>query len=333
MERLILEVPNRNLHQYHHIDSFPTTIGRAYDNDIILSHRSISPHHMVIDKDESGKIIIKNLSKENGSAINKNDLGEEPVAIDSSKHNFSASIRLGQIKTRLVSSSTQIDATLTKDCDGWFCFLNKPFWSVTLILLAWFTITFNEYLNTQSTQNIFYYLKEPLSVFLGLFAIIVLMSGITKLVTHCWQFYPILAMGALLVLIPELFHHTGHFLNYLLTDDAPLKILSFLSNYLLLPLLLFVFVGKINRYPAIPALGLSILVSAPFILYQTYEIIDKGSFGDEFSDQATYNQTLSFSDVRLKPTTNIDDFINRSHNTLEMEMKREIRLYEQKNGE
>ena len=48
MEALILEINTRGLHRYQQIEREVTTIGRALDNDIILSDPTVAPHHLKI---------------------------------------------------------------------------------------------------------------------------------------------------------------------------------------------------------------------------------------------------------------------------------------------
>jgi len=60
MEKVILEIIQRGVHQYHKVDSFPVTIGRAFDNDIILQDVTVSPHHLVITEDD-GKISLQDI--------------------------------------------------------------------------------------------------------------------------------------------------------------------------------------------------------------------------------------------------------------------------------
>ena len=69
MAKVILETIQRGVHRYHKIDSFPVTVGRAFDNDIILQDVTISPHHLVITDDNDG-YQINNLTDENGTKIN-----------------------------------------------------------------------------------------------------------------------------------------------------------------------------------------------------------------------------------------------------------------------
>ena len=73
MATLIVETHARGVSQFHPVDD-RATIGRALDNDIILSDLSVSPHHLTIEKEESGLFVVTNLSDENGTQIHKKKL-------------------------------------------------------------------------------------------------------------------------------------------------------------------------------------------------------------------------------------------------------------------
>ena len=59
MAALILEISTRGLHRYQQIDQEITTVGRALDNDIILSDPTVAPYHLKIIRygDDSLEIV------------------------------------------------------------------------------------------------------------------------------------------------------------------------------------------------------------------------------------------------------------------------------------
>jgi hypothetical protein len=48
------------------VDGLPVTVGRAYTNQIILDDPLVSPEHLIIDKDEAGRLIARDLDSVNG---------------------------------------------------------------------------------------------------------------------------------------------------------------------------------------------------------------------------------------------------------------------------
>lgn len=48
------------------IDRFPASVGRAYDNDVIVDDPYVAPHHLKIDQQEDGTLIAADLATKNG---------------------------------------------------------------------------------------------------------------------------------------------------------------------------------------------------------------------------------------------------------------------------
>lgn len=67
MARLIIEVSERGIGATHlrRYDSFPVTVGRDYQNDLILQSRFISPKHLTIHESAAG-FIVEDHDSENG---------------------------------------------------------------------------------------------------------------------------------------------------------------------------------------------------------------------------------------------------------------------------
>jgi hypothetical protein len=67
-EMIVLEVLEKSgrVRERTRFGSFPVTIGRAYDNDIILDDEYVSPRHLSIERDEQGALRAVDLNSENG---------------------------------------------------------------------------------------------------------------------------------------------------------------------------------------------------------------------------------------------------------------------------
>ena len=82
---LIIELPGRGS-QATDLRKFAgetITIGRGFDNDLILSDPHICAHHAVLEIDESGKIQLRDLNSVNGTFIKKAARVEGSCTIDS----------------------------------------------------------------------------------------------------------------------------------------------------------------------------------------------------------------------------------------------------------
>ncbi len=67
-EMIVLEVLEKGgkVKERVRLTSFPVSIGRAYDNDIILDDEYVSPHHLVVGRNESGALCVNDAQSENG---------------------------------------------------------------------------------------------------------------------------------------------------------------------------------------------------------------------------------------------------------------------------
>lgn len=50
----------------HQVNALPIRLGRGYDNDFILDDAFAAPRHAVIDADEDGKMVLRDLASKNG---------------------------------------------------------------------------------------------------------------------------------------------------------------------------------------------------------------------------------------------------------------------------
>ena len=319
MERIILEIQTRGLNQYHVIDKFPATIGRAYDNDIILSDRSVSAHHIRIERTEYGNLFIHNLSDENGTSIDNQIIGDEPV-----EAKLGSILHLGHVKLSLVSPSTSIEETHRHDCDNLFCLLGKPLWSLSLLFLSMAIIFLGHYIETPFDKDASYYFTLEFPYFLGVLISTLFFSVISRVTVQRWYFLPIMSAVTLLIIIPQSFLHIGHYLDYFFTSDAPQDILVDLGYFVLPFILIFLFMRTIYRSTIPLALGISIAISFFSALPYILDSVDNLSVDSEFSDIPNYNQTLSYLDNRLDTTISVDDFIKETKEKLQADMEKEL---------
>jgi hypothetical protein len=67
-EVIFVEVLGRGgeVAQRHAVTRLPATIGRAYDNDVILDDPYVAPHHLRLERTESGELALADLASRNG---------------------------------------------------------------------------------------------------------------------------------------------------------------------------------------------------------------------------------------------------------------------------
>jgi hypothetical protein len=67
-ELIFVEVLGRagEVVQRHPVPRLPATLGRAYDNDVILDDPYVAPHHLRLERTESGELALVDLESRNG---------------------------------------------------------------------------------------------------------------------------------------------------------------------------------------------------------------------------------------------------------------------------
>ena len=107
MALLILELTQggRGPQQYIKVERLPFTIGRGYDNDLILADDSLCARHLLLTQDECGQPVAVNRSSVNGSRINGQPLTNQPLPLP-----LPTRIELGPYQLRLLSPDMRLPA-------------------------------------------------------------------------------------------------------------------------------------------------------------------------------------------------------------------------------
>ena len=324
MAKLIIETHIHGMKQYHKIDHFPVTIGRALDNDVILSDLSVSPHHLTIQQYEDTSYRIKNLSVENGTEVNKQRLTERK----SLNIPLPSKLLLGTSRVYLLSPNMPVEPTKVRKCDGLFCLYTSPIWASVLLLATLGFFLFNKFMETSTEKPIGYLISESFDSILLLAAFFLIIAGISRLASHRWDIVPAISVASLFFLIPLGLDYLGHLIDYFLTSKSFSTIALNLVNFLLLPLLLTIFMIRIAHAPFNSAVGVSLLVSTPFIAYQASDFI-KQITAPSFSQYPAYNKTLSSLDIRQQKNISIDDFIQSTEKSINVTVQKELNQYYQ----
>lgn len=306
----VLEIITHSLNQYHRLREFPVRIGRALDNDIILSDATVSAYHMEIDLAADGQLVLRNLSTENGSKVNRQPLRAEPRAVSLGEHPLRLS--LGSRRARLLRADMTVGQTSVRNCSGLYVFFCQPIWSVVLMLLTLLAFAFDNYLNTMFDKELSYYVSDLFPYLLIMVALTLLVAGISRLSIQRWEVGAALSLVALVMLGPHILGEIGHSVNYLFTATWPMKVLVWFSNFLLLPLLFYLYIRLVHHSAALSALGIALLFSAPVILFQASDLADDVLLAGEFSGDAEFSRELSSFDVRLAQTLSVDEFISEA---------------------
>ena len=144
MATLIIELPGRGGSQFHKIEKAVTRVGRALDNDIILSDPSVSPYHFTICCNPDGTYELHSLADENGIRIGRRKI-EEPFALSKLPLTFDA----GRTEVRILDSTQPVPPTRIISCqDGGACLFGHWGWALLLFCLFFAISAVDNYLST-----------------------------------------------------------------------------------------------------------------------------------------------------------------------------------------
>ena len=325
MARLIIETHARGVHQYHTVEGDAATVGRALNNDVILSDLSVSAHHLRIDEDSSGFFTVTNLSDENGTQLNKENLNVG----EGRRVTLPTELWLGSSKIRLLDADMAVEPTRVRECNGFLCLYTSPVWATILLIAALSMFIFDQYMSTALEKSMGYYIDASFTSMLYLLGFFLVVAGISRLATHRWDIVPAVSVASLLFLVPQLVEYIGHFVSYYFSSNTFTDITLNLVNFLLLPLLITIFMIRIAHTPLLSSIGVSLLVSAPFMFYQASDFVRELTRPD-FSPLPSYNQTLSSLDIRQQKTMSVEGFIQRAEDELAKIVLTELDTQEKK---
>lgn len=319
MAALILEVQTRGLNQYHRLERFPVTIGRALDNDVILSDNSVSPHHLRLERDAEGQVFVHNLSRENGTQLNKHQLGVQPV-----RATIPSQLLLGNRRLRLASTTMPVETTHVSRCGGMFTPFCKPLWAGLLLLLTVVSLVLNDYLDVSTAKEPLFYVSGVLPTLVWVLFATLVISGLTRLFTHRWEFAPALSVVALVNLVPMVLREIGGLLSYLLTSDLPdTWLMTGISGFVLIPVLLYAYLHWVLSQKRLTALGIALVLSALPLGLRAISVLDQVTLANAFSSEPYYHKRLSSLNIHLNPPLSLAAYLQRATEALPSQLEDE----------
>jgi len=308
LEPLILEIKTRGLHRYHALDKSEISIGRALDNDIILSDPTVEPHHLKILRDNEGNIELQNLASVNPVNI-INRQGDKFTAAA-----LPIEFNLGRISAQVVSPDHRVAETKSLSNNG---FLEHLFghwgWAVLLLALCFLAAGLEYYYTSYNALKwdnlIKYVLKE--SAF-SIAALVFTLSILEHLLVNRWEIKPVIVSVTLIYLIYQFFSVLTAELMYLFSSDLPTSIFSLGWFLLFIPVVISFYLIRITHLGQGKAILLAAMISGPFAILAIMQNPAINQLLDDFSPTANYQNSLSPLNWHLSPTISTDSFISEA---------------------
>ena len=307
MEALILEITTRGLHRYFPIESETTTIGRALDNDIILSDPTVAPHHLQLVRQEDGSIEVVNLTE-----VNPTRIGRQPVD-RSNVGELPVSMEIGRIHARLLPRNLAVPATRPiAGLDSRHLF-GHPLWAVLLVmaclLAGGLEFYFSAYTDYKWTDMAKFVLRETV---LSIGILIMSLAVLERLLVNRWELKQLVTAVCLVYLAYVLLIQLTDGMVYLFSASWPSTLFQFGWNLLLIPCAVALYLIHISHLKTSRSIALAILIASPIAIPTLLQSPAFLSLLNDFSLAAPYQNSLSPLNWHLAETVSIDTFIEQA---------------------
>ena len=308
MAALIIEIPGRHGSQYYPVSRPVLRVGRALDNDLILSDPSVSPHHLVLRRTEGGGYQLISLADENGVRVRGRqiveplDLNELPLELDA-----------GRTRIRILDRSQPVAPTRLISClGGGRCIFGHWGWAFALFAVLIALSAFNNYLSTPQVLSWKSFWRDQVIILLTALGLSFGLLIINRLTSQRWDFPASLGFVSLLLITAFTLDQVIPFADYFLTSPLPGYAISIAWVLIVLPLALAWFLVRLHHGNTAGSILLIMLLLTPAAYLQIRELVTHYDLLDDFSKKAFYSNTLYPWDRRIAKTLSIDEFLQIS---------------------
>ena len=307
MDALIIEVISRDLHRYDPLENGVTRIGRALDNDIILSDPTVAPHHLEIRRLDDGRLELVNLADVNptrvdGNPVDTRFLQDLPVSIDA-----------GRVQLRLLRRDQPVAETRQLAGNGGGSLFGHRRWAVLLALLCLLIGGLDFYLNAYNSFKPADLVKHLLrETVLTIGAFVLILAVFERLLVNRWEIRQLLISVCLVYLAYFGVSHFAEGLDYLLSASWPSTWLFFGWYLVALPVAIALYLVHIAHLAHARSYLLALLISSPVAVPAILQSSQLRVMFDSFSTSANYHDKLSYLNWHLDDTVDIETFVARA---------------------
>ena len=308
MEPLILEILTPGLHQSHTLDKPEIRIGRALDNDIILSDSTVAPHHLSITRDENGTVELRNLADVNPARF------EGKIEASFVTRSLPIDLKLGRISARILPRNQQVPETKSLTGNGGTSYIFRhTIWAVLLVALCLFVGGLEYYLdsfNKLKWDDLLEHVLRGTAMRIAVFVLV--LSILERLLVNRWEIIPVTVTVSLVFLLYHLLSPLVDELVYLFSSSLPLYLFNIGWYLLFIPFAIWLYLVRVTHFKRSKSALLAIFISSPFAILSIMQNPAIQSLLDDFSSSANYQKSLSALNWHLSETVSINTFINQA---------------------
>ena len=308
MEALILEINTRGLHRYYPVEREITTIGRALDNDIILSDPTVAPHHLKIIRYGDESLEIVNLAEVNPTRVEGQVISSRVIA------RLPLSLELGRIRASLLARDQGVAATRPLAGNGRRSHLfGHAYWAILLVLACLVVGGLDFYLNSYNAfkwGELFKYVLRETVLTLGGF--IITLAVLERLLVNRWEIRQLVTSVCLVYLLYHAVTLLAGNLDYLFSAGWPSMLLHLGWYFLLVPAAISLYLVHISHLRTQRSILLALLIASPIAVPSLMRSPALQSLVDDFSPAANYHRNLSVLNWHFRPTVSIEQFASEA---------------------
>lgn len=305
MASLILEIGSHGLHHYQPIENRATTIGRALDNDVILSDPTVAPHHAKIIRHDDGRVEIVNLAEVNPTRIDRRRADSLVTST------LPVALEVGRVQLRLLWRDQPVPATRPLAGNGRRNHLfGHAYWAVLLVLaclvlggLEFYQSAYNSF---KWSDLIKYVMRETV---LTIGILVLSLSVLERLLVNRWEIRQLVTAIALAYLIYHATLQLTELLDYLFSATWPGMLLYFGWYLVAVPAAIALYLIHISHFRQSRSIMLAILIASPIAVPGLLQSSRLQLLLEDFSSAARYHDNLSSLNLHLDEPVSIEAFI------------------------
>lgn len=305
---MILEINTRGLHRYHKIEREVTTLGRAFDNDIILSDPTVAPHHLKIIRYGDNSIELVNLAEVNQTRVDNEQLDSlvtETLPLD---------LELGRVRAQLLPLDYVVPATRPLSGDGGFSrVFDHSYWVFMLVLICLCFGGVDFFLNSYNSfkwSDLFKFVLRETVLTIGMF--VLALSVLERLLVNRWEISQLVTSVCLVYLLYYFCSLTVDQVSYLFSASWPTTLFRFGWFLVIIPAAIALYLVNISHLKRSRSIWLAMLIASPIAVPSILQSAELRGLLDDFSTAAKYQNNLSTLNWHLKDTVTIDEFIEQA---------------------
>ncbi|MDJ0739059.1 MAG: FHA domain-containing protein [Gammaproteobacteria bacterium] len=308
MAALILEIVSRHVSQYVPVDKPTLRVGRAFDNDVILTDPAVSPYHFLIHKTPRGGYELRPLADENGIRTGRHRI-DDAVALDQLPFEFDA----GRTRFRVIDRAQPVAPTRLMSCrNGGACIFGHWSWALALFAVMVLISAFENYLQTHQTLSWESFWQDQLTITATALSLSVGLLLLNRVVSHRWDYPASLSFVSIALIAAFALDQVAQLTNYFFTSELPAFAINLAWLAVLMPLATAWFLIRLNHAGNIAATFVIVALFSPAAYVQVKELASHYDLFDEFSKKTYYSNSLHPRDWRMQATVSIETFLSDS---------------------